>query len=51
MSDLGLRAAADEIAGVSFNTLSRIERGADCRFSHALAILEWLSAPGRKGAR
>jgi transcriptional regulator with XRE-family HTH domain len=39
--NLGLRATADQI-GVSFNTLSRIERGADCRHSHAEAIWKWL---------
>jgi transcriptional regulator with XRE-family HTH domain len=49
---LGLRAAAEEI-GVSFNSLSRVERGRDCLYSHALMILRWLDAPEprRKEAR
>lgn len=46
---IGLRQAAEE-TGVSFNTLSRIERGHDCRYSHALAVLAWLPAPLNEGS-
>ena len=37
-----VRAAAQEI-GVSFSTVSRIETGADCNLSHAVAALRWAS--------
>ncbi len=38
---IGLREAAERI-GVSFNTLSRIERGHDYKVSAAVKILGWL---------
>lgn len=43
---VGLRQAAEE-TGVSFNTLSRIERGRDCWHRHALAIDAWVGGPDR----
>src|SRR4051794_35382955 len=41
---LSLRDLAEEI-GVSFNTLSRVERGRDCRASAADVIDAWLAVP------
>jgi ribosome-binding protein aMBF1 (putative translation factor) len=38
---LSLRAAADEL-GMSFNTVTRIEHGADCALSNAVAAMRWL---------
>lgn len=41
---LNLRGAADQI-GVSFNSLSRFERGNDVLLSNATAVLRWLDQP------
>lgn len=38
---LSLREVADQ-CGVSFNALSRLERGGDCSLDNAKAILLWL---------
>lgn len=40
---LSLRAAAAE-AGVSFNTLYRLEQGVEIRTSAARKVLQWLAA-------
>lgn len=43
---LNLRKAADEI-GLSFNTLSRFERGAnDLQLRNAILVVQWLETPG-----
>lgn len=40
---LSLRAAADQIEGVSFSTLTRLEhRASECHVDHVTAILRWL---------
>lgn len=44
MRGLSLRAVADE-CGISFNALSRHERGRDLTLANARALLVWLSAP------
>lgn len=41
---LNLRDAADQI-GVSFNSLSRFERGRDMMLGNAIAVLRWLDHP------
>ena len=34
-----------ERSGVSFNSISRFERGRDIYLSHAVALMEWLARP------
>ena len=46
---LSVRAAAELIDGVSFNTLSRLERGRDVNLSNATAIMRWLEQPAPSG--
>lgn len=42
---LTLRAAAAEIGGISFNTLTRFEQGEDVHQSTITAVLAWVGAP------
>jgi hypothetical protein len=41
---LSLRDVAEQIGTVSFNTLSRFERGHDCRISVLASVLRWMDA-------
>jgi transcriptional regulator with XRE-family HTH domain len=41
---LSLRSVARDL-GMSFSTVTRIERGEDCALSNAVAVLRWLDKP------
>lgn len=39
---LSIRAAAAEIDGVTFSTMTRFEHGGNCHLDHAAAMLRWV---------